>query len=65
MTCQFDLAHYRELLEAAKTGGYQFAGFDQPPENGDLLLRQFEREHRAGLEPRVPARTPRGRERVR
>ena len=39
MTCEFDLAHYRELLEAAKAGGYRFAGFDAPPQAGDLLLR--------------------------
>ncbi len=39
MTCAFDLAHYRELLEAAKAGGYRFAGFDAPPQAGDLLLR--------------------------
>ena len=39
MSCTFDLDHYRELLEAAKAGGYRFAGFDRPPEPGDLLLR--------------------------
>ena len=39
MTCAFDLEHYRELLEAARTGGYRFAFFDQEPEPGDLLLR--------------------------
>ena len=39
MTCEFDLAHYRELLDAAKAGGYRFAGFDAPPQAGDLLLR--------------------------
>ena len=39
MTCDFSLEHYRELLEAAKTGGYRFAGFDRPPEQGDLFLR--------------------------
>src|SRR5215467_14865653 len=37
--CDFDLAHYRELLEAAKTGGYRFAFFDREPAAGDLLLR--------------------------
>jgi hypothetical protein len=37
--CDFSLDHYRELLEAAKTGGYRFAGFDRPPEAGDLILR--------------------------
>jgi hypothetical protein len=39
MSCGFSLAHYRELLEAAKAGGYRFAGFERPPEAGDLLLR--------------------------
>lgn len=39
MSCTFDLAHYRDLLEAAKAGGYRWAGFDRAPEPGDLLLR--------------------------
>jgi hypothetical protein len=39
MSCSFDLAHYRELIEAAKTGGYRFAFFDETPRAGDLLLR--------------------------
>ena len=39
MTCPFDLVHYGELLEAAIAGGYRFAGFDRPPEPGDLLVR--------------------------
>jgi hypothetical protein len=39
MTCEFSLAHYRELLEAAKTGGYRFSGFDRAPQTGDLILR--------------------------
>jgi hypothetical protein len=39
MTCSFDLAHYRELLEAAKAGGYRFSFFDRPPEPGTVLLR--------------------------
>jgi hypothetical protein len=39
MSCEFSLAHYRELLEAAKAGGYRFAGFDRPPQTGDLILR--------------------------
>jgi hypothetical protein len=39
MSCGFDLAHYRELLEAGKAGGYRWAGFGRPPEPGDLLLR--------------------------
>jgi hypothetical protein len=39
MTCSFDLGHYRELLEAAKAGGYRFVGFDASPEPGALFLR--------------------------
>lgn len=39
MSCAFDLEHYRELLQAARTGGYRFAGFHRPPESGDLILR--------------------------
>ena len=39
MTCAFDLAHYRELVEAARAGGYRFAFFDRDPAAGDLLLR--------------------------
>jgi len=39
VTCAFDLAHYRELLEAARAGGYRFAFFDRDPQPGDLLLR--------------------------
>jgi hypothetical protein len=39
MACGFDLHHYRELLDAARTGGYRFAAFDRPPQPGDLLLR--------------------------
>jgi hypothetical protein len=39
MTCRFDLEHYRELLEAAREGGYRWAGFERPPRPGDLLLR--------------------------
>jgi hypothetical protein len=39
MTCDFSLEHYRELLEAAKTGGYRFAAFEGQPRAGDLLLR--------------------------
>jgi hypothetical protein len=37
--CAFDLTHYRELLDAAKQGGYTFAFFDHDPRPGDLLLR--------------------------
>jgi hypothetical protein len=39
MSCAFDLDHYAELLDAARAGGYRFAGFDTPPRAGDLLLR--------------------------
>ena len=39
MTCSFDLEHYRELLQAARAGGYRFASFDSTPRAGDLLLR--------------------------
>jgi hypothetical protein len=37
--CDFTLAHYRELLEAATSGGFRFAGFDRAPEPGDLIIR--------------------------
>jgi hypothetical protein len=37
--CAFELDHYRELLDAAKAGGYRFAFFDREPAAGDLLLR--------------------------
>lgn len=39
MSCAFTLDHYRELLEAARAGGYRFAHFDEPPRRGDVLLR--------------------------
>jgi hypothetical protein len=39
MSCGFDLLHYRELLEAAKDGGYEFASFDRHPRAGDVFLR--------------------------
>jgi hypothetical protein len=39
MTCAFDLDHYAELLDAAKTGGYRFAAFGDGPDDGDLFLR--------------------------
>ena len=39
MTCAFDLVHYRELLDAAKAGGYRYATFDREPRAGDLYLR--------------------------
>ena len=37
--CPFDLVHYGELLDAAKTGGYRFVSFDHDPAPGDLFLR--------------------------
>jgi hypothetical protein len=37
--CAFTLDHYREILRAARDGGYRFVGFDGPPARGDLLLR--------------------------
>ena len=39
MSCAFDVAHYRELLEAAAAGGYRWACFDHEPQAGDLFLR--------------------------
>jgi hypothetical protein len=39
MSCSFDLAHYAEILKAAKAGGYRFTTFDGPPARGDLFLR--------------------------
>jgi hypothetical protein len=39
MTCAFTLDHYRELLDAARAGGYRFGHFDEPPGAGELLLR--------------------------
>ena len=39
MSCAFDLDHYRELLEAAERGGYEFALFEEEPREGTVLLR--------------------------
>jgi hypothetical protein len=39
VSCPFDLTHYRELLDAARTGGYRFAQFGADPGPGDLFLR--------------------------
>jgi hypothetical protein len=39
VTCDFSLAHYRELIRAAQRGDYRFAFFDREPREGDLLLR--------------------------
>jgi len=39
VSCAFDFAHYRELLDAARAGGYRWAGFDAEPEAGVVILR--------------------------
>jgi hypothetical protein len=39
VSCEFTLEHYRELIEAARAGGYRFADFSRDPERSDLLLR--------------------------
>jgi hypothetical protein len=39
MTCDFSLEHYRDLLQAAKRGGYRWAGFGRAPEAGVVILR--------------------------
>jgi hypothetical protein len=39
MSCTFDLDHYREILDAARAGGYRFALFGGEPAPRDLLLR--------------------------
>lgn len=39
MSCSFNLSHYAEILEAAKTGGYRFTSFGEPPARGDIYLR--------------------------
>ncbi|MGI8478810.1 MAG: hypothetical protein ACR2M2_02970 [Gaiellaceae bacterium] len=39
MSCPFELEHYREILDAARAGGYRFAHFRDDPERGDLFLR--------------------------
>ncbi len=39
MSCAFDLAHYREIVEAAQAGGYRFAHFDGAPADGSVILR--------------------------
>ena len=39
MSCAFDLAHYREIVEAAQAGGYRFAPFDGAPAEGSVILR--------------------------
>jgi hypothetical protein len=39
VSCDFSLEHYRELLRAARKGGYRWATFDSEPKTGDLFLR--------------------------
>jgi len=39
VSCAFDLAHYREIVEAAHAGGYRFAHFDGAPAEGSVILR--------------------------
>jgi hypothetical protein len=39
VSCAFDLAHYREIVEAAQAGGYRFARFDGAPAEGSVILR--------------------------
>jgi hypothetical protein len=39
MSCDFSLEHYRELLRAAKRGGYRWAGFEHAPEAGTVIVR--------------------------
>ena len=39
MTCAFDLDHYGELLQAARSGGYEFGRFEGGPEPGRVYLR--------------------------
>jgi hypothetical protein len=39
VSCRLDIAHYRELLDAAKAAGYRWASFDRHPRRGDIFLR--------------------------
>ncbi len=39
MSCSFDLAHYGEIVAAAKAGGYRFAHFEGSPLDGTVILR--------------------------
>ena len=55
---RFDLDEYVLLLQAAREGGYRFAGFDRSPEPGDVILRH---DVDLSLEVRKPVATgPRG-----
>lgn len=38
-SCAFDFTHYGEIVAAAKAGGYRFADFAHPPQDGCVLLR--------------------------
>jgi hypothetical protein len=51
VSCDFDLRHYRELLDAAEAGGYRWATFESEPQPGDVLLRHdFDLSLEAALE---------------
>jgi hypothetical protein len=39
VSCAFELGHYREVLQAARAGGYRWSFFDREPLTGDLILR--------------------------
>jgi hypothetical protein len=39
MSCAFDLAHYAEILEAVRVGGYRFGHFAGTPTEGTVILR--------------------------
>jgi hypothetical protein len=39
MSCDFSLEHYRELVDAARAGGYRWRFFDHVPQSGDLFVR--------------------------
>jgi hypothetical protein len=39
MSCGFDLAHYAEIVAAAREGGYRFAHFEGAPGAGSVILR--------------------------
>jgi hypothetical protein len=39
VSCSFELGHYRELLDAAREGGYRFGRFEGEPEPGRVYLR--------------------------
>jgi hypothetical protein len=39
VSCSFDFGHYREILAAAKAGGYRFAHFEGAPADGTVIVR--------------------------